>query len=61
VFTEFPATATSKFDRVFFMNKRIPRTQLTLFNPGSIIGRGLVIYSDWSEITFIMCGEITLT
>jgi hypothetical protein len=60
VFKDSPATATSRWALVSFINRRIPRTQLSLFNPGSIIGKGLVIFSGHNEIDFTMCGEITL-
>jgi hypothetical protein len=62
VFTGIPATATDAWTQVTFINKRIPRTQLNLFNPTSIVGKGLVIASpDVAEIFFTMCGEIILT
>jgi hypothetical protein len=60
VFRELPVLASAKYEKFSFTNKRIPRTQLNLFNPGSIIGKSLVIFGDDpdGELSYTMCGDI---
>jgi hypothetical protein len=58
VFANVPSTVTGGSTDLFFMNKRIPRTQLTLFPPGGVIGKGLVIVADDANLGPQFCGAI---
>jgi hypothetical protein len=44
VFANVPSTVTGGRTDIFFMNKRIPRTQLTLFPPGGVIGKACCMH-----------------
>jgi hypothetical protein len=58
VFSEVPSTVQDGNTGLYFINKRIPRTQLKLFPPNGIIGKGPVIRGDDDDLGPQFCGAI---